>query len=73
MKAAVPRSHYLNVCRQTRNKTDYDRAGVTEEEEVEELLAEVSRFRQDEALQATCMRYEKTAVAYGALSASLQV
>ena len=46
-KTAVPRSHYLNVCRQTRNKTDYDRAGVTEEEEVEELLAEVSRFRQD--------------------------
>lgn len=46
-KAALPRMKYLNVCRQTRNKTDYDRAGVTEEEEVEELLAEVSQFRQD--------------------------
>lgn len=46
-KSAIPRANYLNVCRQARNKTDYDRAGVTEEEEVEELLAEVSQFRRD--------------------------
>ncbi len=46
-KTAVPRANYLNVCRQTRNKTDYDRAGVTEEQEVEELLAEVVQFRTD--------------------------
>ena len=39
--------NYLNICRQTRNKTDYDRAGVTEEEEVNELLAEVAEFRRD--------------------------
>lgn len=46
-KSAVPRMHYLNLCRQTRNKTDYDRAGVTEEQEVAELLKEVAQFRQD--------------------------
>jgi uncharacterized protein (UPF0332 family) len=46
-KAAVPRMHYLNLCRQTRNKTDYDRAGVTEEAEVEQLLEEVVQFRHD--------------------------
>lgn len=46
-EAALPRMKYLNVCRQTRNKTDYDRAGVTEETEVEELLAEVIEFRRD--------------------------
>jgi hypothetical protein len=46
-KSAVPRSNYLNVCRLTRNKTDYDRAGVTEDEEVAELLTEVVQFRQD--------------------------
>lgn len=46
-KSAVPRMNYLNVCRQARNKTDYDRAGVTEEDEVVELLMEVTRFRQN--------------------------
>jgi hypothetical protein len=46
-KAALARANYLNVCRQTRNKTDYDRAGVTEEHEVVELLEEVAEFRQD--------------------------
>ena len=46
-KSAMARSNYLNVCRQARNKTDYDRAGVTEEYEVVELLEEVIQFRQD--------------------------
>lgn len=46
-KSAAARMKYLNVCRQARNKTDYDRAGVTEEEEVEDLLAEIVQFRQD--------------------------
>ena len=46
-KQALPRMKYLNICRQARNKTDYDRAGVTEEQEVTELLAEVMEFRQD--------------------------
>jgi hypothetical protein len=46
-KSAVGRMNYLNVCRQTRNKTDYDRAGVTEEQEVIELLEEVNHFRRD--------------------------
>lgn len=44
-KSAIPRANYLNVCRQARNKTDYDRAGVTEEEEVVQLLEEVHSFR----------------------------
>lgn len=46
-EAALSRMKYLNVCRQARNKTSYDRAGVTEEQEVTELLEEVSQFRQD--------------------------
>lgn len=46
-KNSLPRMKYLNVCRQTRNKTDYDRAGVTEEHEVEELLSELVQFRKD--------------------------
>jgi uncharacterized protein (UPF0332 family) len=46
-KSAVGRSNYLNTCRHTRNKTDYDRAGVTEEQEVEILLEEVTEFRRD--------------------------
>ncbi len=45
--SAMPRVHYLNLCRQTRNKTDYDRAGVTEENEVEQLLDECIQFRQE--------------------------
>ena len=46
-QSAVSRLNYLNSCRQLRNKTDYDRAGVTDEQEVEELLTEVSQFRKD--------------------------
>ncbi len=45
--AAKPRMKYLNLCRQTRNQTDYDRVNVTEESDVEELLQEVKQFRLD--------------------------
>lgn len=42
-----PRSQYLDLCRQTRNKTSYDLAGLTDEDQVEELLDEVKQFRKD--------------------------
>jgi len=41
------RRRYLNACRKKRNQTDYDRAGEILREEVEELLAEVKRFREE--------------------------
>lgn len=46
-QSAKRRIKYLNLCRQARNQTDYDRVDVTEESEVVELLKEVKQFRQD--------------------------
>ena len=41
------RANYLNVCRQTRNKSSYDTVGLSTLDDVEELLNEVKDFRQD--------------------------
>ncbi len=44
-KVGQARMYYLNLCRQARNKTDYDRAGVTKEDDVEQLLEEVTALK----------------------------
>jgi uncharacterized protein (UPF0332 family) len=44
---AESRAEYLNTCRSLRNRTDYDRAGVTNENQVAELLEEIHFFHQD--------------------------
>lgn len=46
-KATISQSRYFNTCREKRNVTDYDLAGHISEEEVEELIREVKKFRQD--------------------------
>jgi len=38
--------NYFDACRVKRNVTDYDRAGGISETEAEELLKEVSQFRE---------------------------
>lgn len=39
------RADYLNACRTKRNITDYDRVGEISEEEVDELIHEVQKFK----------------------------
>ena len=41
------RTEYLDSCRRARNQADYDRVGVVSDEEVDELVTEVSAFRAD--------------------------
>jgi hypothetical protein len=42
-----PRADYLDSCRRKRNIADYDIAGRVSESEVEEIIDEILRFRDD--------------------------
>jgi len=46
-REAQERADYLDSCRTKRNITNYDRAGEVSEDEAEEILDEVRRFRED--------------------------